>query len=527
MAEINENEIRKEKSGRRKTAKKSRTGKAGGKSRPVRRSEARKAVGKKSGNTAGKRNVRPASSDGRKKTGKKRRAVRRKETAFQKYFQKIGGAAAFVLLILSTILTGLNASGVKKAAEAVSEPVPGTEVEAVQVQPEQNIEQPVVTETPVPTERPKALPIPDNVPEWNPPGFLMNGVSSKDGQSVTVLCGGDNLIHEAIFQSARTESGFDFNYLYDNLRGFIQSADIATINQEAPLATDIGEPSGYPLFNTPKEAGEALVEAGFDVINICNNHIYDQGSEGALVTEQFFQNRNIPVVGFYRSEEDFHNIRIVDCNGIKVAFLSFVEYTNIEPDDEEKGFVVTMEDRSMIQTQIEEARSQADIVVVHAHWGEEGTTELTDGQVEMANLMVNWGADIIYGNHPHVIQQLTTITRDSDSQICPVIFSMGNFVSAQTHRPELVSAMLAVKVTRDANGVPRPTAMGVMPVVTHYVSPDKSDVVLYPLAAYPEELARSHAVNAMDGEFSLEYINGLVSAQIPERYLYRLSSLTN
>ena len=484
----------------------------------------RKASSGKGSTSAGKKDAsagRERPSSGRRK--KRRRAVRRKQTPFEKYFMKISGPIAFLLLIVSTILTGRTVSASRKAADEATAAQQMQEAAALALETAETS----ATPSPAPTMRPRALPIPENVPEQDVVGFFTNGLASVDGQSVTVLCGGDNLIHKPIYQRAQTDNGYDFDYLYQNVKSFIESADIATINQEAPLATDLEDPSGYPHFNTPKEVGQDLFDAGFDVINIGNNHMYDIGSQGALVTEQFFQNRGIPVVGFYRSDEDFHNIRIIEKNGIKIAFLSFVEMTNLDPDDPDLGYCVSMEDRSLVKEQIEEAREQADVVVAHAHWGEEGTTELTDGQVEMAHLMVDWGVDIIFGNHPHVIQSLVTITREEDSQLCPVIYSMGNFVSAQTHRNQIVSAMLAVKITRDANGIARPSAMGVMPVITHFTQDDRMDIVLYPLATYSEELAEAHYVNGSDGDFSLDYIYGLLNESIPDRYLNRMSSLTS
>ncbi|MBR0377247.1 MAG: CapA family protein [Lachnospiraceae bacterium] len=487
----------------------------------------RKASSGKGSTSAGKKDAsagRERPSSGRRKK-RRRRAVRRKQTPFEKYFMKISGPIAFLLLIVSTILTGRTVSASRKAANEAAAAQQMQEAAALALETAETSA--TATPSPAPTMRPRALPIPENVPEQDVVGFFTNGLASVDGQSVTVLCGGDNLIHEPIYERARTDNGYDFDYLYQNVKSFIESADIATINQEAPLATDLEDPSGYPHFNTPKEVGQDLFDAGFDVINIGNNHMYDIGSQGALVTEQFFQNRGIPVVGFYRSDEDYHNIRIIEKNGIKVAFLSFVEMTNLDPDDSDLGYCVSMEDRELVKEQIKEAREQADIVVAHAHWGEEGTTELTDGQVEMAHLMVDWGVDIIFGNHPHVIQSLVTITREEDSQLCPVIYSMGNFVSAQTHRNQVVSAMLAVKIARDANGIARPQAMGVMPVITHFTQDDRMDIVLYPLATYSEELAEAHYVNGSDGDFSLDYIYGLLNESIPDRYLNRMSSLTS
>ncbi|MBR3339300.1 MAG: CapA family protein, partial [Lachnospiraceae bacterium] len=291
---------------------------------------------------------------------RKRRAVRRKQTPFEKYFMKISGPIAFLLLIVSTILTGRTVSASRKAANEAAAAQQMQEAAALALETAESSATP--TPSSAPTMRPRALPIPENVPEQDVVGFFTNGLASVDGQSVTVLCGGDNLIHEPIYERARTDNGYDFDYLYQNVKSFIESADIATINQEAPLATDLEDPSGYPHFNTPKEVGQDLFDAGFDVINIGNNHMYDIGSQGALVTEQFFQNRGIPVVGFYRSDEDFHNIRIIEKNGIKVAFLSFVEMTNLDPDDPDLGYCVSMEDRELVKEQIEEAREQADIV---------------------------------------------------------------------------------------------------------------------------------------------------------------------
>ena len=481
-------------------------------------------------NRTGSGERRPADPNRRKR--RRRRAVRRKETPFQKYFLKISGPIAFILLIISTVLTVRNVTAGRTSAKAAEQQDAEFDAQAIlaaqaaQTDQAEQTAQAETTSSPEPTSRPAALPIPENVPEQDAVAFFTNGIASVDGQSVTILCGGDNLIHEPIYQKAQTDSGYEFSYLYENVKSFIQSADIATINQEAPLATDLEPPSGYPHFNTPKEVGQDLFEAGFDVINIGNNHMYDMGSEGALLTEQYFQNRGIPVVGFYRNDEDYKNIRVTTINGIRVAILSFVEMTNRDPDDPDLGYCVCMEDRDLVKEQIQLARNKADIVVAHAHWGEEGTTELTDSQVEMAHLMVDWGVDIIFGNHPHVIQQLTTITRESDSQICPVIYSMGNFVSAQTHRNQIVSAMLAVKVAKDANGIPRPVAMGVMPVITHFSQDDRMDIVLYPLANYTDELAASHYASRNDGEFSLDYIYGMLSETIPDRYLNRMSSLS-
>ena len=158
-------------------------------------------------------------------------------------------------------------------------------------------------------------------------------------------------------QNAMTGSGYDFTPYYSYLKDFISSADIATVNQESPIATSILPVSGYPEFNTPEEAGYALLDAGFDVINQGNNHIMDQGTEGALRTLDFWDSLGVPYVGFYRNEEDRDTIRVVERKGIKVAFLGIVEMLNYPLSDSNTCKVIWTKDEDRIRDLLTKASS--------------------------------------------------------------------------------------------------------------------------------------------------------------------------
>ena len=101
---------------------------------------------------------------------------------------------------------------------------------------------------------------------------------------VTILCTGDNLIHKQLWERARKDGTYDFLPLYAPVRDQVEAADIATVNQETPIASDLYPLSTYPKFNSPKQVGQALIDIGFDVINLGNNHMYDAGEKGAIVT---------------------------------------------------------------------------------------------------------------------------------------------------------------------------------------------------------------------------------------------------
>ncbi len=224
--------------------------------------------------------------------------------------------------------------------------------------------------------------------------------------------------------------------------------------------------------------------------------------------------------------EDAGDIRVVEKNGIKVAFVSFVEFTNSDA-DEEGTDIIWLEDTEGMKDQIHAARQAADIVVAHVHWGIEGTTELTELQTSMAQFMVDEGVDIVFGNHPHWLQELTVLTRESDGTRCPVIYSMGNFLSGMDRREELITGFLTVEVSRDANGKVIPVKMGFLPLVIHFSNLEKTDLRIYPLCRYSEEMAAANAVNVIrdDDTFDLDLIQNVVDTSIPKEYQNQMVSI--
>ena len=344
-------------------------------------------------------------------------------------------------------------------------------------------------------------------------------VPDRWGESITILGCGDNLIHSQLYRNARTGDTYDFTPYYAHVKEQVQAADIATVNQETPLASDLYELSSYPKFNTPKQVADALIDTGFDVVNLGNNHVYDMGDDGAAITKEVFDNRDTMTVGLYDGYEDIFNIRVVEKNGIKVSFVSFLEFINGDPEDGATE-IVWLDDKETVSKNIAAAREVSDIVVAHVHWGEELTFDLTDKQKEMAQFLVDEGVDIIFGNHPHWLQELTVLTRSSDGMKCPVIYSLGNFVSGMDRRPEIITGFLTVTVRQNlTKGKVMPVAMEFTPLVEHFSTTEKEDLALWPLTEYTEEMAEDNAVNELRGEFNLEYIDNVIKPLIPEQYL--------
>lgn len=340
--------------------------------------------------------------------------------------------------------------------------------------------------------------------------------------SITILGAGDDLIHDSLYKQASKRAGgkeYNFKPVYEHVAKQIKSADIAVVNQETVLAGNVAKLSGYPLFNSPTAVGDELVNIGFDVINHANNHVLDQGVKGIEATLDYWDTKPVKVVGVYRNDADLENIRIVEAKGIKTAHIGITEMTNglyLPKNSEYK--LIKADDTELIKRLIKKAKSMADVVVISVHWGTEDTYTLSETQKTLAQNMVDWGADIIFGNHPHVVQKLTVLTRASDGAKCPVIFALGNFVSAQITGKNMVSGFLTVTMTKNfQTGKTTFAGMKFTPIVTQYGS-HCSNITIYPFSEYTDKMASEHGVRKYTPEFSRAFIQKIIDKNIPKEY---------
>lgn len=273
-------------------------------------------------------------------------------------------------------------------------------------------------------------------------------------ESVTLGAIGDILIHDWVYNDAKTQKGYDFTPMFQHVKPILQDPDLLLANQETILGgTEIGL-SSYPLFNSPHEVGDAVVDAGVDIVSTANNHSLDKGEIGAIASLDYMDNINLPHVGTYRSSDEQQKIQVLVKNGIKVAYLSYTYGTNGIPIPKGKNYLVNLIDEQAMKDEIHRAKEVADVVVMSIHWGNEYQRLPTVEQKELAKKLANEGADIIFGHHPHVLQPMDWITT-SDGHRSLVVYSLGNFISGQSHDYKDIGGMATIEVTKivDLNGV--------------------------------------------------------------------------
>ncbi len=350
--------------------------------------------------------------------------------------------------------------------------------------------------------------------------------------TVHFLAVGDNLVQTHVYRSAQkwsTDGTYDFTKTYENIAPIVAAADVAIINQETLICGGNYEISGSNFnFNSPTELGDELVEIGFDVFTIANNHLRDKGMDGLLSSLDYWDGmmdkHDILVVGAYRNAADQNNIRVQEVNGMKIAYLAYTEHLNgytIPADSPVKvGFT---DDVALIERQITEAKGIADAVIVAAHWGNEDTHIVADRVYTLAEQMVQWGADVILGTHSHTAQTMEYITREDGTRGF-VFYSLGNFVSAQTDNFNLVGEMGEFDLTLDLDTDEIIVEnIEVLPVITHYDNAKRENLRLYPYYMYTAALADSHGVPyaplGTAKTFGMDVIDKIIAANIPEEFL--------
>jgi poly-gamma-glutamate synthesis protein (capsule biosynthesis protein) len=337
------------------------------------------------------------------------------------------------------------------------------------------------------------------------------------------LCfAGDNLIHDVIYwqASARTGgTGYDFSPVYRRVKPLFDGADIVFVNQETPLAGELYPLSGYPRFNSPSEVADALAGIGCNLANVANNHMFDKGEEGLLATLDSLRGRDIVTVGAWRSEAEMEIPVVAAKGGLRIAFVGMTEHTNgLTLSGDTPMRYLLCEEEALIQQQLTRARLAADVVVVSVHWGFEGVGEENEFQRELAQKLADWGADVIVGHHSHTLQPMEFLTRADGGQTL-VVYSLGNFVSAQKGAANMLGGVLRLVLTRESPEAPVQAAeVRLYPVVTHY-GRGMSEVEIYPFTEYTPELAAAHGVRAYDGRFGYKYLQEKIKGCVPAAFL--------
>ena len=272
----------------------------------------------------------------------------------------------------------------------------------------------LVTANPTQTPAPSAMP----TEKPTPVSFRFSILAAGD-----VMAHGDNL--KSAYNPEDGTYSFIENYAF--VKEIIESADLSICNLETVTAGASSDYTSYPRFNTPVEILDGLKYAGFDILVTANNHSLDRGETGITKTINAIHNRGMLTTGSYI--EPGLNYLTTEIKNKAISILAYTQHLNgnlpLLPDD--KHYMINQMERDSIISDIETASRHSDLVIVYLHWGNEYTRGIEDWQPEYAHALINAGADVILGTHPHVVRPDEIYIKDGEPKY--IIYSMGNYIS--------------------------------------------------------------------------------------------------
>lgn len=274
-------------------------------------------------------------------------------------------------------------------------------------------------------------------------------------QKIHLVSVGDIMMHDIQISSGYNQNTgvYDYCYMFDEVKEYIEAGDLAIGNLELTMAGENnGGYTGYPCFNAPESLGVALKDVGFDVLTTANNHSLDRGFKGVLNTIDVLDGVEIKHTGTFKSKEAYEEILIREVKGVNMAFLSYTYGTNGIKVEKGKEFSINYIDKNKIKQDIVKARNKgANVICVAVHYGAEYIRRPSTSQKELVEFLVDEGVDIVLGGHPHVLQpvEIRENTYEEEVKKTVILYSQGNFISAQRTRYREQSAIFNIILERD------------------------------------------------------------------------------
>ena len=348
--------------------------------------------------------------------------------------------------------------------------------------------------------------------------------TTQEVTTATVLAVGDNLVQPSLLASGQSETGaWNYNSVYANLKSDIQAADIAMVNQETPFTTDHSAVSGTAPYATPTEVGDALVNAGFNVVTSATALIDDNGSSMINETLNYWETSHpdVTLVGIHKNQS-YGSQTVSSGDSTDNSDGSANDSASSDTSDSStgdadssgstdtstsgKGSMIDTFSTADVAAAIKQAKASADCVIFSANWGKTEEPMPTEYEKEWANFLMEQGVDVVIGTNPNVLQPYGYLTDDSGHNML-IYYSLGNFVTGQETLKQLLGGMAAFTIQKTVDG--DQTSIQIQdatltPLVMHY-SYDTPEYAPYKLDDYTDALAAAHSVRQSIGdEFSLE-----------------------
>jgi poly-gamma-glutamate capsule biosynthesis protein CapA/YwtB (metallophosphatase superfamily) len=293
---------------------------------------------------------------------------------------------------------------------------------------------------------------------------------------VSFAAGGDVIPHEPVRAAAAAAAAGDptnsqgWGALFSDVSDVFEKADFGFVNLETPVAPAHSHGSKPFMFDAPIALLDGLKANGIKIVSFANNHVMDQGWAGFTETREHLREKGLLFAGSGDTVQQQWQPVITEANGIKVGWLGMTRWLNgnRNPDNPDQPHVnffpypgegggAPGADDAQVLDAVKAARAQCDFLVVSIHWGIEYAPAPRTEDVDLAHKMLEAGASVVVGHHPHVLQPIETY-KTQDGRNTVIFYSLGNFLSNQSRN--YVDGLMP-----DKDGDPRDEMIGLFSAV--------------------------------------------------------------
>lgn len=273
---------------------------------------------------------------------------------------------------------------------------------------------------------------------------------------------------------------YDYDHCFRYISPILESADLAIGNLELTFP---GKPpyQGYPVFRSPDQLASSIKKAGFDVLVTANNHSNDGGQFGVSNTLKTLQKNDFLFTGTYATpeEKELYHPLLIFKKGFKIAVLNYTYGTNGIPTH--SPTIVNMLDKDKIKADLELTKKlKPDFTIVVVHWGSESNLNENDFQTSLAKDIEKWGANLIVGAHPHVIQPIKELDSGTQEEPVLVVYSLGNLISHQMKPNTDIGILFEITLVKE-NKVTRLDKHNYIPIYRYIFRPPGKKVQFFTL----------------------------------------------
>ena len=258
----------------------------------------------------------------------------------------------------------------------------------------------------------------------------------RELKSTTLIFSGDIVLDRGVEVAVEKYGHGDYRFPFFEIGSQLNEADILFGNLEGPISSRGRKVGSIYSFRIDPKAIDGLLFAGFDVLSVANNHIFDYGKDAMEDTFQYLKLAGIDYVGGGFSEQEAYEPRIKEIEGTKIAFLAYTNLGSLYWAAQGNGSGIAWLEKEKMVEGIRLAKDKADVVIVSFHYGNEYQTQPDNTQIFLSQTAIEEGADLIIGHHPHVVQPI------EEYKTGFIAYSLGNFVFDQSFSEQTMRGLL-------------------------------------------------------------------------------------